>query len=568
MRGSDEGPRVLVVGWDAGCFTYLQQHLDAGRLPNLSRLMSRGAHGVVESTQPPMTPVAWTTITTGCNPGRHGIFNWWYPDGDDYALHPYSAADVAVPNLFRLLSESGVRVAAVNIPMTTPVQEVNGFILGGLSHAGRVLDFKPNSVYPTAMLDVLQEHFPDFLNLDASAFEGYTTDEDLISRWSEAEALRLEVIAHLVEEHRPQLLWVHCHAGDYFGHRVRQGDAILTKAFELIDGTIGALQEMCSQDATTFVVSDHGQIEIERFILIQNWLEREGLLHFHHRIPQDRFGNTCVHLLKKLGLSVREDELKDTILGLADMYYQLPPDVQSDVTDLALRHVPGCLKSHENIDWDRTVAYSCTFYGHIRVNLEGREAHGIVDPRRYDEVVERICDGLEQICDPETNIPIGIKAFGRDEAYRGERTVDAPDVVCSLSDYSYYFCPIHSLHLLDAAVVAPLDHEALNRSFRFLDQTFRGDHSPAGMFVVHGPGMAASGAQAPIKAADITPTLMTLFDLAVPDYMDGIAQNHLLPSVRLRPADSPRRTAATADVDGEMRTQLMDDLRNLGYHVS
>src|SRR5436305_85646 len=67
---------VLVFGMDGGDYDVITEMLAAGRLPTLAGLRDRGAFGPLRSTEPPITPVAWSTFLTGLEPGRHGIYNF------------------------------------------------------------------------------------------------------------------------------------------------------------------------------------------------------------------------------------------------------------------------------------------------------------------------------------------------------------------------------------------------------------------------------------------------------------------------------------------------------------
>src|SRR5205085_9588270 len=66
--------RVLVVGWDGGSWTVANQLAAEGRLPVLASLRTTAAEGVIESVPNMNSAPAWSTIATGLNPGRHGIF--------------------------------------------------------------------------------------------------------------------------------------------------------------------------------------------------------------------------------------------------------------------------------------------------------------------------------------------------------------------------------------------------------------------------------------------------------------------------------------------------------------
>lgn len=49
-------------------------------LPNLARLRARGSYSHLETTNPPQSPVAWSTFITGLDPGEHGIFDFVHRD--------------------------------------------------------------------------------------------------------------------------------------------------------------------------------------------------------------------------------------------------------------------------------------------------------------------------------------------------------------------------------------------------------------------------------------------------------------------------------------------------------
>lgn len=70
------GKRVLVLGIDGLDPLLLQQYLAAGVMPNFARLIQQGGFSPLGTTIPPQSPVAWSSFTTGMNPGRHGIYDF------------------------------------------------------------------------------------------------------------------------------------------------------------------------------------------------------------------------------------------------------------------------------------------------------------------------------------------------------------------------------------------------------------------------------------------------------------------------------------------------------------
>jgi predicted AlkP superfamily phosphohydrolase/phosphomutase len=68
------GKRMIVLGIDGMDPVFLEQHWSS--LPNLNRLRSQGDFRRLATTVPPQSPVAWSTVITGMDPGGHGIFDF------------------------------------------------------------------------------------------------------------------------------------------------------------------------------------------------------------------------------------------------------------------------------------------------------------------------------------------------------------------------------------------------------------------------------------------------------------------------------------------------------------
>src|SRR2546425_8982532 len=68
--------KVLVIGLDGATFRLLGPMMEAGELPELSRLVASGCHGELNSTFTPLTPPAWSAFMTGKNPGKHGVVSF------------------------------------------------------------------------------------------------------------------------------------------------------------------------------------------------------------------------------------------------------------------------------------------------------------------------------------------------------------------------------------------------------------------------------------------------------------------------------------------------------------
>ncbi len=76
--------RVIVLGFDGMDPVLAQRWMDAGLMPNFSRLAASGSFGKLATTNPAQSPVAWSSFATGTNPGAHGIFDFLRRSRDNY----------------------------------------------------------------------------------------------------------------------------------------------------------------------------------------------------------------------------------------------------------------------------------------------------------------------------------------------------------------------------------------------------------------------------------------------------------------------------------------------------
>ena len=68
--------KIVVIGFDGADYRIVEEMLATGDLPNLQKLSERGGFSALTPTNPPQTPVSWSTFATGVNPGRTGIFDF------------------------------------------------------------------------------------------------------------------------------------------------------------------------------------------------------------------------------------------------------------------------------------------------------------------------------------------------------------------------------------------------------------------------------------------------------------------------------------------------------------
>ncbi len=145
--------RLVILGFDGVDPDWVDRYAAQGKLPTLAKLVK--AHGGkayhrLRSTNPPQSPVAWTTFATGTDPGDHGIFDFIgrklapgaLPVLPTVATTSFEVREDGPPvarNLrtgqpfWQLLGNDGVGVAALNVPYSFPPDPMrDGRMLSGL----------------------------------------------------------------------------------------------------------------------------------------------------------------------------------------------------------------------------------------------------------------------------------------------------------------------------------------------------------------------------------------------------------------------------------------------------
>ena len=123
------GCRTLILGLDGATWDVAGPLMEQGRLPTLARLVAGGARAPLASTLPAMTLPAWSTMLTGCNPGKHGIFDFVRKVPGRWELGFTNSTHRQAPTLHRILSDRGGRVASIAVPTTWPPEPVDGVVI-------------------------------------------------------------------------------------------------------------------------------------------------------------------------------------------------------------------------------------------------------------------------------------------------------------------------------------------------------------------------------------------------------------------------------------------------------
>ena len=150
-------PKVAIIGLDGCPFDLVYDLSERGLLPTFKRIFESGSYGVLRSTIPPVSAVAWTSMFTGLNPGRHGVFSF------REFIGPYlirTICRVRGKLLWDIVSAAGRKVLVINVPGTYPPHKVSGVMISGFPAPSN----RPRSYPPPIVKSLLKEKLVGYAN--------------------------------------------------------------------------------------------------------------------------------------------------------------------------------------------------------------------------------------------------------------------------------------------------------------------------------------------------------------------------------------------------------------------
>lgn len=563
--------KLLVVGLDGATWSVVEPLARAGRLPNLARIM-QGVQGPLESTIPPVTPPAWTSLMTGKNPGKHGLFHFVEPEPGSYAMRYTNARSRKARTIWSILSEAGHRVGVVNVPMTFPPEPVEGFMISGMDTPDEGSDF----VYPQRLAPGIRQAAGP-IKLDARYLGFMHNDQrrqQVLRELGEIDEQRLRMIVHLLDREPVDVFMVVYGSPDtvqhYFWHygdrshyrHDPQGATIFGRAiqdvYERLDGHIGVLTERLGEDGVAMVVSDHGfGPTSSKTIYINHYLEELGVLTYRkngHAGP----GRLLGPVVRRL----------DPILR-GSLSHEQKRRIARFLPKLRVRW-EASLNGLEAIDWSATKAYcgeALALSSALWINVKGCRPDGIVDPgAEYQELTDFIVDRLQALKDPSTGRPMVRQVLRKAEVYQGPWLERAPDLLLAWWEDPGF--NVKATHRQDRH--GPAIQEAPSNGSGEVE--WSGTHRLEGILAVSGRGIKHGDTIAGAQIMDLGPTILYLMGEPVPEDMDGRVLTDLFDATRLERYPVAYGTAVTSADGGKDATYSEEEseiihrrLQDLGY---
>jgi predicted AlkP superfamily phosphohydrolase/phosphomutase len=542
--------RIMVIGLDGAEWNVINPLIERGKLPNLKKLIYEGASGSLLSSIPPITSTAWASFLTGVNPGKHGVFSYQKKDRENsYFASPLNCLDIKKECLWHILGSHNKKVCFVNVPMSFPPQQINGYMITGMMTPSNAEQF----TYPDSLKNELSENGIEYkidlnigkeINLleDPAFIENYFMKDKctaFLNELYEITEQRYKAVKYLMTskswdffvavfigmDRIQHYLWEYLELG------LKETSVIAEKIFDYysyLDQKIGDILLLAGDNTTVIIMSDHGFGRYKGDFLVNRWLIEEGLLNL--RKQSQRIIPLLKSIAEKIGVR------KETLAKVMN---------QKKVDSLRM--------SIQQIDWGASKAFSVLSHG-IHINLKGRESLGCVNRgAKYEELREKIIENLYKVKDPITGKRVIKKVYKKEDIYSGPELDRAPDLVLLSSDVDHY--GIYS--------------SRFSNENKFYKNTWKtGDHRQKGILIIKGQGVKNNFLVDNAEIIDILPTILYLFDLPVPDYVDGKVLKDVFVDI-IKEVKFEKRMESLPDEsykykEGEVE-KVKNQLRQLGY---
>ncbi len=521
----DALPPGLVEGW-----------LAAGYLPNLQRLRQAGAWGALSNPERYVYENSWLPFLQGMSVRATGQWGLQSFAPDTYRAEEPAAYDLtAFPPFYASCTDR--RVAVFDAPLARPVEPVNGIqVLGWGAEANQSLRV---SSPPALMREILDRHgvHPLYSGAGIRTLDKGVASEvlsfrnpsiydrpallDLRDRIVAGVRQRTCIIRDLASREPWDLLlavYAESHiAGHLFWHlglphpldgivewRPEDGNPLL-EVVRAIDGAVGDIGATVPQDGCLVVFSLHGMqaddpnlpsaLFLPEFLFRWQWGEPALAPSDPTAPPPAPANHYRLHW---------KDEVWRLRTPLAERLLESPSEQERAGDPLDWNP----LNWYRRL-WPRMRAFALPSYSHgmVRINVEGRESHGMVGRSDYASVCDALAEALLKLVDARTGTPM-VREVIRTRAAPEE--AGSPAIPADLIVVWKEGRPADMVDSPDVGRIGPVPF------FR------SGGHTPRGFCIAAGPGIPA-GSVLPEGAGvlDLTATLMDLLGEPIPRHYEG-----------------------------------------------
>ena len=502
--------RVLVLGIDAGSPALLEPWAAAGVLPTLRALMSRGVVGRTESVEGFFVGSTWPSFYTGASPAEHGIHSLVQLRPGTYDLDRcYTGEFVKREPFWNALGRAGRRVAVLDVPLSGVSRGLNGIQMVewgshdanyGFRTWPRVLArdvTRRFGVHPLTRSCDVDHRSPDqFRDLTRRLVDGVRTKAALTRHYLARGEWDLFVQVFTEGHCAGHQCW-HLHdpaAPGWDAATVAVTGDPLREVYAAIDAAIADILADVDRETFVLVLASHGMAHrVGAQFLLRDVLVRLGAAVAAPAPPSG--GDERSRVLAAAW--ARTPEVLRRPLRAARERAHRWRDARAWPRPLPAEARQGrCF-----------VVDNGLVVGGVRLNLAGREPHGLLTEAAVPEFSRGLERDLLDVVDAESGQPAVRRVLRTDDLYRGAHRAHLPDLLVEWSEHRALGSATvgagrgASVRLSSSRIGTV---EGINRYCR------SGDHRRDGLFVAVAPGLEPERLAQPVSIMDFAPTLTRL----------------------------------------------------------
>ncbi|CRK58976.1 hypothetical protein [Alloactinosynnema sp. L-07] len=522
-----DSTKILVVALDACDPDTVRALVADGELPTFARLLGHSASATTRNPYGLFVGSLWSSLFTARTAARTGFHCWEEVDTKTYERRLTSPLDIRGTPFWETLSDAGKRVAVLDVPHTRAGKPINGVMVSEYACHDRHFGFRTS---PEPLAKEIEERFglTPILTAEPDVLRDWAPD-DYVHREgdhrtpAEERALTHGLVAgvgqktqlstHLLAQGDWDLFLTVYGESHSIGHQQwhlhdpahRQYDPALAAELDPIrslyrglDHAVAEHLALAGQDTTVFVLLSHGM--------------------------GPRYeGCHLLHEILRLLDQVQTDGLRGgALMRLAKRaFHGLPPALRSRVTKAALPRlrarfarsplpaVPNWATAEQRARQRYFLSPNNFVYGGVRLNVVGREPHGVVRPgAEFESVCDQLTEDLLALVNVVTGEPVVRSVARTTDHYDRESDDTLPDLLIDWGRSG----PIETVWSPKTGMVHGPDTHWRT-----------GDHRPDGLLLASGPAFTPGARLPDIDVVDLGASLSAMLGVELTGDVDGRA---------------------------------------------
>lgn len=282
--------KVLLLGWDAADWKIIRPLLDSGQMPALQRMVENGVMGNIATLDPPLSPMLWTSISTGVTADKHGILGFAEPDPATGKVRPATVTSRKVKAVWNILMQHGYNTNVVGWWPSHPAEPLNGvsvsnFFAKSKKAPGADTMLAEHTIYPPELRETLSKYRVDPTEITAAHLLPFVPDAASVDQEKDQSLITIAKLLASASSYHAAATWImenrdwdflalylneidiFCHTFMRFYPPQQQGisdeaygkyKGVIDAAYKFHDMMLDRILELAGDDTTVILVSDHG----------------------------------------------------------------------------------------------------------------------------------------------------------------------------------------------------------------------------------------------------------------------------------------------------------------------